>query len=91
MTWPRSVGSRLYLAQLAAVAVGVGLIPLGYWRFGVALIGVVFLASCAARVLVPAEHLGMLQVRGKLFDVAWMFLLAASLIVLAFAVPPQPG
>lgn len=88
--WPRSYGSRLYLLQLAIVAAGIVLVPLGHWRIGVSLVGAAFLGASAARLSVPAEHMGMLRVRSKCFDAAWMTLLGVSLIVLAISVPPQP-
>lgn len=91
MIGPRSHGSRLYLVQLAVVAVGIALVPVGHWRIGIGLVGVAFMASSVARTLVPPDHAGMLKVRGKVFDASWMALLGASLIVLAVVVPPQPG
>lgn len=90
MIWPRSYGSRLYLLQLAVVAIGIVLMPLGHWRAGAAIIGAAFLAASGARLAVPPDHAGMLQVRGRAFDIAWMTLLGVSLIVLAIVVPRQP-
>lgn len=90
MMWPRSYGSRLYLLHLAVVALGIALMPLGHWRAGAAIIGAAFLAASGARLVVPPDHAGMLQVRGRAFDIAWMTLLGVSLIVLSVVVPPQP-
>lgn len=84
---PRSNGSRIYLLHLAAVAAGLIVVILGWWRIGVFVIGASFLASAAARMVVPLDHTGMLRVRGKAFDVAWMGFLGVALVVLALIVP----
>ncbi|RYJ00621.1 MAG: DUF3017 domain-containing protein, partial [Actinomycetales bacterium] len=83
---PRSRGSQIYLLLLVAVAAGLGLVISGPWRTGLAVIGVAFVVSSLARVVVPADHVGMLRVRGKVFDVVWTMLLGVSLLVLAIVV-----
>lgn len=87
MNLPRSHGSRIYLVHLIVVAVALGVIVAGWWRVGVFVIGASFLMAAAARVVVPLDHTGMLRVRGKAFDIAWMSFLGLSLVVLAFVVP----
>ena len=87
---PRSRGSQIYLLHLIAVAVGLVLVLSGPWRLGVNVIGGSFVAAALARAIVPTEHEGMLQVRGRAFDIFWMSTLGVSLVVLAFVVPPQP-
>lgn len=91
MRTPRSRGSQLYLVQLVAVAVGLTLIAVGTWRAGTVVIGASFAAGALARLAVPIEHTGMLRVRGKIFDIAWMTLIGVSLVVLALAIPDQPA
>ena len=49
--------------------------------------GASFVAAAIARMFVPLDHTGMLRVRGKVFDVAWMGFLGVSLVVLSFIVP----
>ena len=88
---PRSRGSQIYLLLLMAVAVGLGLVISGPWRAGLAVIGSAFVVASLARVAVPADHVGMLRVRGKAFDVVWTLVLGVSLLVLAAVVPPPPG
>ena len=88
---PRSRGSQIYLLLLVAVAVGLGLVVSGPWRSGLAVIGTAFVVASLARVAVPADHVGMLRVRGKVFDVVWTLVLGVSLLVLAAVVPPPPG
>lgn len=84
---PRSNGSRIYLLHLLVVAAGLVVIVLGWWRTGVVVIGASFILAALARTMVPPEHTGMLRVRGKAFDVAWMGFLGASLVLLALVVP----
>lgn len=85
---PRSIGSGLYLVALAGVAGGLVLVAGDAWRWGVGGVGVVFVLTAIARVLVSERHVGMLKVRSKLFDVVMMTLLGCSLIGLALNVPP---
>ena len=87
MNLPRSYGSRIYLLHLLVVAIALVVIYLGWWRTGIFLIGASFVAAAIARMFVPLDHTGMLRVRGKVFDVAWMGFLGVSLVVLSFIVP----
>ena len=91
MKAPRSRGSQLYLLQLLIVLVGIVLVVAGQWRAGVVGIGLAFVVGALARSVVPIDHTGMLRVRGKAFDMFWMTTLGASLIVLAWVIPGQPG
>ena len=91
MKGPRSRGSQIYLVQLFAVLIGLGLVVAGPWREGVAVVGGAFLLGAVARSVVPVSHTGMLRVRGKVFDVVWMSLLGTALIVLPILIPNQPG
>jgi hypothetical protein len=88
---PRSRGSQFYLLQLVAVGVGLVLVAVGQWRPGVVAVGVAFIAGALARSVVPIDHTGMLRVRGKFFDVAWMTTLGIALVVLPLLIPNQPG
>ncbi|MFD1859538.1 DUF3017 domain-containing protein [Aeromicrobium camelliae] len=90
MKLPRSRGSRIYLAQLVAVAVGLLLIAVDAWRLGVGVIGASFIVAAGLRAVVTPDEHGMLRVRGKVFDIAWMLLLGVALVTLAIVVPPQP-
>jgi hypothetical protein len=87
---PRSRGSQIYLVVLLAVAVGLVLVAVGSWRLGVLVVGAAFLTAAGARVVVPPSHVGMLRVRGKVFDVFWTTTLGVSLMVLSVVVPPGP-
>ena len=87
---PRSRGSQIYLALLVGVAVGLVLVAVGAWRAGLMVVGVTFVAAAVARVVVPQDHVGMLRVRGRTFDIVWTTVLGVSLAVLALVVPPGP-
>lgn len=84
---PRSRGSQIYLVQLVAVAVGLVLVVVGAWREGLLVIGGTFVVGALARLVVPADHVGMLRVRGKAFDVFWTAVLGGALLLLALVVP----
>jgi hypothetical protein len=88
---PRSRGSQFYLLLLVGVGVGLLLVVAGPWRTGLMVVGATFVIGAAARAVVPAEHVGMLRVRGKAFDIFWTTTLGVSLFVLALVVPPGPG
>lgn len=88
---PRSIGSRLYLGQLAVVAAGLLLVAMDHWRIGVATVGAAFCVGAALRLVIPVRDAGMLRVRGRWFDISWTLLLGTALIALAIAVPVQPG
>ncbi|WP_166375918.1 DUF3017 domain-containing protein [Aeromicrobium phragmitis] len=90
MKLPRSRGSRIYLAQLVVVAVGLLLIAVDAWRLGVGVVGASFIVAAGLRAVVTPDEHGMLRVRGKAFDIAWMLLLGVALVTLAIVVPPQP-
>jgi hypothetical protein len=88
---PRSRGSQFYLLLLVGVGIGLLLVVSGPWRAGVVIVGATFVVGAAARVVVPADHVGMLRVRSKAFDIFWTTTLGVSLIVLALVVPPGPS
>ena len=87
---PRSRGSQIYLCVLLGVAVGLVITMFGAWRLGTTVVGAAFATASIARAVVPPSHTGMLQVRGKVFDIFWTGFLGASLIVLAAVIPSQP-
>lgn len=88
---PRSRGSQIYLLLLVGVATGLAVVVGGPWRLGLMIVGITFVLGSAARVVVPPDHVGMLRVRGRTFDIVWMLVLGVSLGVLALVIPPQPG
>jgi hypothetical protein len=91
MKLPRSRGSQFYLLTLLGVFVGLVLVIVGLWRIGLYVIGATFVANALGRLVVPEAHKGMLNVRGRSFDVFWTTTLGVSLLVLAAVVPPGSG
>ncbi len=88
---PRSRGSQIYLLLLLGVFVGLLMVVSGPWRAGLVLVGATFVVATLARVVVSAEHVGMLRVRSKAFDIFWTATLGISLCLLALLVPAGPG
>jgi hypothetical protein len=88
---PRSRGSQIYLLLLVGVLVGLALVVAGPWRAGLLVVGGTFVVGALARLVVPADHVGMLRVRGKAFDIFWTGTLGVSLVLLAVLVPPGPS
>jgi predicted neutral ceramidase superfamily lipid hydrolase len=88
---PRSRGSQIYLLLLIGVFVGLLMVVSGPWREGLMVVGGTFIVAALARLVVSAEHVGMLRVRSKAFDIFWTTTLGVSLCVLALVVPPGPS
>ena len=74
---------------VAGVVVGLVVAWLGEstWRVGCLLIGAALLVGAGERALLPEGAAGLLQVRGKVFDVAVLTLAGVAVLVLAVAVP----
>jgi hypothetical protein len=87
---PQTLGGAVYLAVLAATVVGVGVAAAGRPRVGVAWVGVALLAAALARMLLPDAAAGMLGLRHKAIDVAWMGTLGVALVVVALSLR-MPG
>jgi putative Mn2+ efflux pump MntP len=79
------------LVVLAGVVGGLMLATLGQetWRAGCLLIGASLGVGAVLRAALPSREAGLLQVRGKAFDIAVLVVLAVAVIVLAIAVPPE--
>jgi uncharacterized membrane protein YdcZ (DUF606 family) len=58
------------------------------WRIGCLMIGAALVVGAVERVVLADREAGLLQVRGKAFDVAVLALAGAAVIVLAVVVPP---
>jgi uncharacterized membrane protein YdcZ (DUF606 family) len=59
------------------------------WRIGCLVIGAALVVGAAERAVLADREAGLLQVRGKAFDVAVLALTGAAVIVLAIVVPPD--
>jgi hypothetical protein len=87
---PQTLGGAAYLVVLAATLVGVGIAAAGRPRTGVAWMGVALLAASVARMLLPQSAAGMLGLRRKAVDVAWMAAIGVALVVVALSLR-MPG
>ncbi|ADP84137.1 hypothetical protein FraEuI1c_6153 [Pseudofrankia inefficax] len=75
-------------AALAGVVVGMILVVAqNRWRVGLFGIGTVLLVLAAARLVLPAHRMGLLAVRGRLFDTVLLTVLGAAVIGLTLTVP----
>ena len=83
----RPVGTLVYALLLAAMALGLLLVGLGLWRLGLALAGIAFVLAAVARLLIGENAAGLLRVRRRWFDVAWMGVIGIALVTLAAIVP----
>jgi hypothetical protein len=77
------------LVVVVGVAAGLVLawVGEGTWRAGCLLIGVALLVGAAERILLGDREAGLLQVRGRTFDVAVLGLTGLAVLVLTLAVP----
>lgn len=71
---------------IAIFSVGVVLVILKYWRKGTFIMGFALVCASAYRAVAAPERAGLLVVRGKRFDVAFLLLAGASLMALAVLV-----
>lgn len=75
------------LIVIGIVVIGLGLVVIGHWRRGTALIGAGLCVGAAERALLSRQTAGLLQVRSRAFDVTFLGGCGIAMIVLAFAVP----
>ena len=80
--WPLLVVVGGVLAGLAVAWLGETT-----WRLGCLLIGASLVVGAVERLLLPDRDAGLLQVRGRAFDVAVLLLTGVAVLVLAVAVP----
>lgn len=72
---------------LGILAAGLVLVVIGHWRRGTVLIGLSPLVGAGLRCFLPHHTVGLLQVRGRLFDAAMLLCCGTAIIVLGLAVP----
>ncbi|MFC7495164.1 MULTISPECIES: DUF3017 domain-containing protein [unclassified Nocardioides] len=88
--YPSTIGGAFYLAVLAVVAIGIGIVTTGEWRAGIRWFGAALLLAAVIRVVLPAKDAGMLAVRARWWDCALLAGTGAALIFLAGSIPDQP-
>lgn len=77
----------VFAVVLVGVAGGFGLVSQNRWRRGLLLIGVVLVVAGCARLALPARRVGLLAVRGRVFDTLLLLVLGGAVIGLTTAVP----
>lgn len=60
----------------------------GSWRIGCLIVGSSLGVGAVERLALPAGDAGLLQVRSKVFDIAFLALAGGAIIALAISVPP---
>lgn len=88
--YPSTIGGAIYLAVLAVVAAGMGMVVVGEWRTGVRTIAGALVFASAVRLTLRPRDAGMLAVRNKVVDACVLTGLGAALIFLAGSIPDQP-
>lgn len=77
------------LLVMGGVVLGLGIAVAGReaWRLGCLVIGASLAVGAALRAVLPPRVAGLLQVRGRWFDVAVLTVAGVAIIALAVAVP----
>lgn len=85
---------RRYIVQIPFVLVilgllvAMGLVIFDYWRRGAFVFGAAMLSGALMRALLPSQRAGLLQVRGRFFDVVAMAALGGILLWLSTSIDP---
>lgn len=77
------LGQLPLLGVVVIVLVGVGLVMGHRWRAGLVLVGGGLIVGAACRALLRESRVGLLAVRGRMFDVIALAVAGGTLIVLA--------
>jgi predicted cobalt transporter CbtA len=88
--YPSTIGGTFYLAVLAVVAVGIGIVTTGSWRLGIRWYAGALIAAAVLRAVLPAKDAGMLAVRQRWWDCVLLAGTGAALLFLAASIPDQP-
>jgi Protein of unknown function (DUF3017) len=87
---PSTTGGIIYLVVVAVLLAGLGVVVLGAWRSGVALMGGSFGVAFVARTVLPDDRAGMLRVRRRVVDLTAMGICCVGMLVLAAVIPNRP-
>ncbi|GAA3606199.1 hypothetical protein GCM10022236_05040 [Microlunatus ginsengisoli] len=77
------------LVVVVGVAIGLAVAFVGQdsWRIGCLIVGSSLAVGAVERLALPAGEAGLLQVRSKVFDIAFLTLAGGAVIALAILVP----
>ena len=78
------------LVVVTGVVIGlvVAIAGAGSWRVGCLIVGSSLGVGAVERLALPAGAAGLLQVRSKVFDIAFLALAGGAIIAFAISVPP---
>ncbi|WP_241251787.1 DUF3017 domain-containing protein [Candidatus Protofrankia californiensis] len=85
-----SAWEPVFAAVLGAAIVALVFVSQNHWRRGLLGLGMALLAGAVLRLVLPTRRVGLLVVRGRVFDVATLAVLGTMIIVVTLAVP-VPG
>ena len=66
---------------LALIGIGLLLLATDHWRRGAVAFATAAVVAALLRLILPAARIGVLAVRSRAFDVAFLLLLAATFVV----------
>lgn len=87
--YPSTLGGAAYLLVVGVTVAALVVVALGHWRGGVHILAGAVLGAAAARAVLPHRDAGMLEVRGRWFDVALLAGVGAAMWALASTIPAQ--
>ncbi|WP_232793884.1 DUF3017 domain-containing protein [Pseudofrankia saprophytica] len=87
---PWFVRQLVLTAALAGVTLSLVMVVQQRWRQGLFGLGAVLLVMTLARLVLPTRSVGMLAVRGRLFDAATLLIMGCAVIGLTLLVPIPP-
>jgi hypothetical protein len=87
--WARFLRSHVPMVAVSAViVVAVVLVAASRWRRGALVLGFAVLLAAGFRLLLPEARVGLLAVRGRVFDVAALLATGAAIVSLAYTIDP---
>ena len=75
------------LAVLVTVGIGLLLVTIEHWRWGLVVIGLALVGAGLLRLLLPVRRVGFLAVRSRPIDVVLLAGTGLALTVIALAIP----
>jgi len=89
VTAPVSFLRREWALWLVLVVLAVGLVTVasGHWRRGTGYVGLAVVLAMMLRLVLPTRTVGMLAVRGRIFDTVTMLLIGGAVVVFSILVP----
>jgi hypothetical protein len=86
---PSTTGGIIYLIVAGTLVIGLGIVTLGPWRTGVAVMGAALTLAFVARAVLPDQRAGMLRIRRRYVDLTTLAICAAGMFALVIAIPSR--